>query len=152
MALKLKFSEAASSSNMAKIHWGVIWSRKILEKIKVFIWKAAKNLLPIICNLWKRKVIKEPICHRCQVEEEDIFHALLRCRYARKVWKLIDFYQDIEPLVQQDMLSALQELATCREGKDVELIIAVCWSIGSLGTFSSLKARRKLPNYPLREL
>ena len=30
---------------------------------------------------------------------------------------------------QQDMLSVLQEVATSKRGKYVELIIAVCWSI-----------------------
>lgn len=80
-------------------------------------------------SLEKKKVINEPLCHRCQKEKEDIFHTLLRCRYARKVWKLTYFYQDIKLLAKQDMLSALQELATSKRGKDVELIIVVCCSI-----------------------
>lgn len=80
-------------------------------------------------SLEKKKVINEPLCHRCQREKEDIFHTLLRCRYARKVWKLTYFYQDIKLLAKQDMLSALQELATSKRGKDVGLIIVVYWSI-----------------------
>lgn len=58
IALKLKFPEAASSSNKSKTHWGVIWSREISEKIKVFMWKPAKNLLPTTYNLWKKKGYK----------------------------------------------------------------------------------------------
>lgn len=129
VALKLKFAEEASSSDKSKTNWEVIWSKEIPEKIKVFMWRAVKNLPPTACNLWKRKVIMEPICCRCQNGSEDIFHALMRCKHAMKVWKLTEFYQQIKFLAQQDMLSALQELATSRSKREIELIISVCWSI-----------------------
>lgn len=52
----------------------------------------------------------------------------MKCKHAQKVWKLIDLYGDIKQLAQQDMPSALQELATKGSKNDVELIIVVCWS------------------------
>ncbi|KAL9450662.1 hypothetical protein AB3S75_012400 [Citrus x aurantiifolia] len=52
IALKLKFTETASSSNNSKTHWDVIWAKEIPEKIKVFMWRAAQNLLPTAHNLW----------------------------------------------------------------------------------------------------
>ncbi|KAH9696701.1 rnase h domain-containing protein [Citrus sinensis] len=60
---------------------------------------------------------------------EDAFHALVGCRAARKVWKLIEFYKDIKLLAHQDMLSVLQELAGKRKKDDLGLIIPVCWAI-----------------------
>lgn len=56
MALKLKYSEIPSSSDRSKTHWEVIKSKEIPEKIKVFMWWAAQNLLLTVYNLWKRKV------------------------------------------------------------------------------------------------
>lgn len=88
IALKLKFPYMASSSDKFKTHWEVIWSKEILERIKVFMWRVAQNLLPTTYSLWKRRVIKEPMCCRCQSESEGIFHALMRCKHAQKVWKL----------------------------------------------------------------
>lgn len=126
IALKLKFPDTASSSDKSKTQWEVIWSKEIPEKIKVFMWRAAQDLLPTACNLWKRRVIKEPICCRCGNESEDSFHALMRCKQAQKVWKLTEFYQNIKLLAQQDLLSAHQELATNRSKKEMELMIAVC--------------------------
>ena len=93
------------------------------------MWRVAQNLLPTTYNLRKRKAIREPICGRCGKEKEDILHALIRYMCDKKVWKLIDFYQNIKVLAQQDLLSALQELGNIVSKKDMELIIATCWSI-----------------------
>lgn len=48
------------------------------------MWTVDTNLLPTICNLWKRKVAQDPLCYKCQRESEDIFHALMRFKYAKK--------------------------------------------------------------------
>lgn len=129
LALRLKTLDLASSSDISKTHWKVIWSEEILEKIKIFMWSVAQNLVPTTYNLWKRKAIKEPICGRCGKEKEDILHALIKYKYAKKVWKLTDFYQNIKVLAQQDLLSTLKELGKIVSKKDMELIIATCWSI-----------------------
>lgn len=146
IALKLKFTETASSSDNSKTHWDVIWAKEIPEKIKVFMWRSTQNLLPAAHNLWQRKIIKEPVCWRCQKENEDIFHALMRCKHAEKVWKLTNYYQHIKCLARQDMLSVLQELATNRRKEDVELIIVLCWSIWYSRNILLFKGKREDPH------
>lgn len=93
------------------------------------MWRAAHNLLPTIDNLWKKKVVMDSVCRRCHSNREDVFHALVGCRAARKVWKLTEFYEDIKILAHQDMLSVLQDLAGMRKKDDLGLIIATCWAI-----------------------
>ncbi|KAH9759717.1 putative reverse transcriptase/RNA-dependent DNA polymerase [Citrus sinensis] len=131
LSLRLKSPDLASSSDLSKTHWKIIWSMEIPEKIKIFMWRAAQNMLPTAYNLWKRKAIKEPMCGRCSKEKEDGFHALIGCKYANKVWKLTDFHQNMKMLAQQDLLSTLQEMGKIESRKDMELIIATCWSIWS---------------------
>ncbi|KAH9735375.1 reverse transcriptase domain-containing protein [Citrus sinensis] len=131
LSLRLKSPDLASSSDLSKTHWKIIWSMEIPEKIKIFMWRAAQNMLPTAYNLWKRKAIKEPMCGRCSKEKEDGFHALIGCKYANKVWKLTDFHQNMKMLAQQDLLSTLQEMGKIASRKDMELIIATCWSIWS---------------------
>ena len=60
---------------------------------------------------------------------EYVFHALVGCKFARKVWKPTEFYKEIKVMAHQDMLSVLQELAMKMGKKDIEQIIAVCWAI-----------------------
>lgn len=129
LAVKLKSPDRPSCSDISKTMWKVIWVNDIPEKVKIFMWRAAQNVLPTVENLWKRKIVQDPVCQRCCRMSEDVFHALVGCSFARKVWKLTDFYEEIKGLAHQDMLSVLQELAMMRGKKDIEQIIAVCWAI-----------------------
>ncbi|KAH9769616.1 reverse transcriptase domain-containing protein [Citrus sinensis] len=110
LSLRLKSPDLASSLDLSKTHWKIIWSMEIPEKIKIFMWRAAQNMLPTAYNLWKRKAIKEPMCGRCSKENEDGFHALIGCKYANK---------------------------------DMELIIATCWSIWSSRNLFIFKGKEK---------
>lgn len=62
VALRLKFPAIPASSEDSKNQWKIIWTLALPEMIKIFAWRAAKNLLPSAENLWKRKVVQEPIC------------------------------------------------------------------------------------------
>lgn len=54
LALKIKFSNDTSSSDSSSKHWKVLWSLDLPEKIKISLWRAAKNLLLSAENIWKR--------------------------------------------------------------------------------------------------
>lgn len=99
------------------------------KKVKIFIWRAAQNLLPTVGNLWRRRVVKYHFCQRCNCRGEDVFHALIECKAAKRVWKLTEFYEDVKQIARQDMLSVLQDLTVKRKKNEMELIVAVCWAI-----------------------
>ncbi|XP_042962692.1 uncharacterized protein LOC122296963 [Carya illinoinensis] len=66
--------------------WNRIWDLKVPGVTKLFIWRAANNLLPTKENLYKRKVIEEKRCPLCDAEEETIMHALWECPAANNLW------------------------------------------------------------------
>lgn len=86
LALKIKSPEPSNSSGNNSKHWNALWSLKIPKKIKIFMWRAIKNLLPSVENLWKMRILQEPICQRCNRSVETISHALLECKAANKIW------------------------------------------------------------------
>ena len=45
------------------------------------------NALPTLVNLQRRGVNLWEICPACGKETESIFHALVRCEVAKRVWK-----------------------------------------------------------------
>lgn len=51
LAVKLKYLDTPGCSDATKSKWKVIWANEILEKIKIFMWRAAHNLLPTIDNV-----------------------------------------------------------------------------------------------------
>lgn len=85
LAVKMKFLDSPGCSDRSKTQWKVIWSNEILEKMKIFMWRAAQNLLPTSDSLWKKKVVMSPVCQRCCCKSEDVFHALIDCKAACKV-------------------------------------------------------------------
>lgn len=62
IALKIKFPDIPSNSESRSNQWSVIWTLNLPEKIKIFLWRAAQNLLPTAVNLWTKKVLHEPFC------------------------------------------------------------------------------------------
>jgi hypothetical protein len=54
--------------------------------VKLFAWRACQNLLPTRDNLYKRKVIQDPICPCCGLEVETVIYSLWSCPTAKDVW------------------------------------------------------------------
>ena len=71
----------------------------------------------------------EPVCVRCGCRREDVVHALLECKAARRVWKKTEFYEDIKMMAQQDILSMIQEVALKISKEGREMVAAICWAI-----------------------
>lgn len=51
LALKMKFPDKPSCSDEKQNTWNAIWYLQIPEKVKIFMWRAANNLLPTATNL-----------------------------------------------------------------------------------------------------
>ncbi|KAH9680916.1 reverse transcriptase domain-containing protein [Citrus sinensis] len=107
IALNLKFPARPTSSAAEQNQWNTIWMLTLPEKIRIFAWRTAKNLLPSAENLWKRKVIQEPVCQFCNNKLETVFHALVGCKVVQKIWKITRFEDDLKDCVDQDILSLL---------------------------------------------
>ncbi|KAH9708382.1 hypothetical protein KPL70_012867 [Citrus sinensis] len=129
IALNLKFPARSTSSAATQNQWNVIWLFTLPEKIKIFAWRAVKNLLLLVENLWKMKVIQEPLCQFCNKKLETIFHALVGCKVVKKIWKITRFEDDLKDSVDQDMLSLLIGLKLRRSKDDIELLVTILWMI-----------------------
>lgn len=64
--------------------WRVTWNLKISPKVKIFMWRAIRDILPIKEQLIRRKVNINPYCPVCNAEYETITHCLISCPFASK--------------------------------------------------------------------
>lgn len=60
LALKIKLPNATNNSENNSKQWNALWSLDLSGKIKIFMWRVTKTLLPSDENLWKRKILQEP--------------------------------------------------------------------------------------------
>lgn len=77
---------ASGSMGVTGKLWKAIWGAKVPHKIRVFMWKACHNGLPVKENLWKRRLAKSAECLICNAEDETVEHAILLCPWTRPMW------------------------------------------------------------------
>ncbi|KAH9656688.1 reverse transcriptase domain-containing protein [Citrus sinensis] len=113
--------------------------------IRIFAWRAAKNQLPSAENLWRKKIIQDPTCQVCKMGTENVFHALVACKSAEKVWKLIHFDDDIRAAHSQDILSILHAMKRMRNRDDLELLVTIFWVKWNARNQMIFKGKRETP-------
>ena len=66
--------------------WKAIWDLNCPSKVKLFMWRACKNIFPTNYCLWRRKVSTDDECVLCGLSESS-GHALWDCWMTEAVWK-----------------------------------------------------------------
>ena len=67
--------------------WTALWSVKVPSKLRIFLWRLAKQSIPTSDVLHKRNMAPQDMCTPCG-GEDSWRHALLECKMARCVWAL----------------------------------------------------------------
>jgi hypothetical protein len=65
--------------------WKLCWSLHVPNAVKMYLWRACHNLLPMKANLFQRGVCDNNLCLICLREEESVAHACWDCLSARDV-------------------------------------------------------------------
>ena len=66
--------------------WKKIWSLEVPSKIKNFVWRACREVLPVKANLCRRRIIPEGRCEICRTGEEICSHAIFFCVDVQVMW------------------------------------------------------------------
>jgi hypothetical protein len=78
-------TESSSTGSLTKF-WNGVWSAKVQPKIRNFIWRACRNILPTQTKLFDKKISSSFSCQWCEDEPETGDHILWRCDFAQRVW------------------------------------------------------------------
>jgi hypothetical protein len=121
----------ASNSVQQQKQWTSIWKIKVPSKLKVFLWRLARQSLPTGDTRYKRNMATSPRCGLCGASSDSWRHALLECHMAKCVWSLCD-----EQVVEH--------ISMIEEGNAKLWIFEVIYGISVLvTTWSIWYARRK---------
>ncbi|XP_018853114.2 uncharacterized protein LOC109015083 [Juglans regia] len=85
---ELRAQAQGQSSNREQLseEWKVLWKLNVLPATKNFLWKACRNGLPTLSNLYKKRITEKPWCPICLNEEETVFHMAWNCPATQDVW------------------------------------------------------------------
>ncbi|KAF5470817.1 hypothetical protein F2P56_011306 [Juglans regia] len=81
-----KNREKREVSKSGTENWKVLLQLNVPGVVKMFLWKAMNNCLPIKFYLSCRKIVKDYFCPICKMQKETVSHALWSCGGAMDVW------------------------------------------------------------------
>ncbi|XP_058760957.1 uncharacterized protein LOC131634317 [Vicia villosa] len=62
-----------------------IWQARLHPRVRNFLWRLAKDILPTKENLQKKGITLDTSCSFCQAAPETAHHLFLQCEFARSV-------------------------------------------------------------------
>jgi ribonuclease HI len=118
---------AESSGHQTSKLWSEIWKAPVPNRVRNFLWRLAKNILPTRANLAKKGVQIENLCPLCNSEPETIDHTFLHCQIARLTWfaSQIGVHAPQSMPLNQWLLQGL----TCEETMGAQLFCVLLWKI-----------------------
>lgn len=127
--------------------WRQVWNLHIPNKIKLFTWRACKNILPTKANLYHRHVLDNSTCEACNLDPETTGHLFWDCSLAKEVWTLADMPFDRTGIRYRDFMDFLWHLFfTQQVGTEIiEFTVTTAWSIWFDRNKTRLRAARQSP-------
>jgi len=110
--------------------WTELWNIKVPSKVRVFLWRLARQSMPTGDVRQKRNMAQHSNCTICG--NQDFWrHALLECNMARCVWALqgeviLDFLAQAQHI---DARGWLHDAVATLQHKDVVQLVVTMWAI-----------------------
>jgi len=76
--------------------WNIIWKMKLPQRVKVFLWRALRGVLPTRMRLQDKGVPCTDSCPHCETNYENDWHVFIGCEEAKKVWQAAGLWGKIE--------------------------------------------------------
>ncbi|KAK9269896.1 hypothetical protein L1049_025469 [Liquidambar formosana] len=102
---------ASSTSGSGDPLGELLWKQTIPNKVKHFIWKLGKDILPTHCNLIRKKVFTDMVCPRCGKKGETTLHCFRDCRVVKEVWAFCSMEAVVEVSPAANILSWVLDVA-----------------------------------------
>nr|ABN06084.1 Polynucleotidyl transferase, Ribonuclease H fold [Medicago truncatula] len=80
-------------------YWSDIWRLKVPPKIKNFMWRVCRGVLPTRNKLRDKGVQCPEACVNCSTTSEDVKHLFCVCTFDVQVWQLSDLWSEIQQAV-----------------------------------------------------
>lgn len=107
--------------------WKEIWKASIPNKVKNFMWRLEKNILPTRQNLQRKGIYLDTLCPICHADVETVEHLFMNCQLA----KLSMFASPLgsHAPINTDMHCWLLEWLTCRIKEGSQLFCVILWKL-----------------------
>ncbi|CAN1269326.1 LINE-1 retrotransposable element ORF2 protein [Linum perenne] len=110
------------------VDWKWLWQLDIPSKVKFFLWRGCRNILPTRRNLNRRNCSDTGLCLGCGESEETTEHMLLHCPRIRTFWEEVD--PSIRDLDEESTFKDwLMQVKNKLQPAAIIKTIGCCWTI-----------------------
>ena len=81
------YASYVSSSSVPPQFWKSIWKLNLNDRLRLFLWKIAWNVLPTKERLGQLFPVSDSSCPLCKMASDSLHHLFFECFYARVVWR-----------------------------------------------------------------
>ncbi|KAL0331177.1 UNVERIFIED_CONTAM: hypothetical protein Sangu_1663200 [Sesamum angustifolium] len=129
LALSISAKASSSGTGWPSQLWHKVWQAPAPNKVKLFIWRAVRNILPTASNLQRRIPYDNFSCPLCESVSEGPIHTFFHCAFARQVWALSNVRWhtlDSSPLSMEEWIT---DLSAKLSSTEFAFVTMVCWTI-----------------------
>lgn len=114
------------ANNSSSSFWRRLWKLNVPGKVKNFLWRAVKNVLPTTNNLLSCRVQVLPTFSVCNAYNKSVIHALVECGFAKSCWitSLVGYLGQMSSFMEW-----LGIVFSCCNKEECELAAMICWRI-----------------------
>lgn len=120
---------SVSSRSDLSPYWRRLWKLRVPRCIILFLWRASNDILPTKHNLFRKKVVVDPLCPMCGCVSETSAHVLWACDAARAVWGLCGGPIQKSSLMVDNFFSIFCYLCNRLEDSELELFAMLAHKI-----------------------
>ncbi|KAL4610409.1 hypothetical protein ACB092_08G047800 [Castanea dentata] len=143
----LSLPSSSASTGVGSV-WKKIWKVQVPNKIRHFLWRAAKDSLPTKQNLVARHIPVGNICDGCGDHSESVLHALWLYDQVRSVWMSDPGFLFLVQAKCRSFMQLLEVLFAHGSGFRIALFTVVEWSLWQYRN----RMREHQSVWPLHEL
>ena len=139
---------SSSVSGSPGLVWKKIWKMRVPNKIRHFIWHAAKNSLPTKQNLKARHIPIDEVCDGCGEHTESTVHCLWLYDQVQSVWMSLQDFRSLVHKKFRTFYELLEEVLSIGLNRKVALFVTVAWCLWQRQN----PMRERQPSWQLHEL
>ncbi|XP_058734240.1 uncharacterized protein LOC131605971 [Vicia villosa] len=129
-----RFNMPGPSTSVDDGFWKLLWKAPIVNKVKEFLWRLVKNILPLRSNVCKKGIVLDPSCPLCYCDAESSSHLFLHYDFTKRM-----FFSPPLGVRIPDVDEVMDWLLLIFRNKDVKLCQVVC-----MGLWKVWKARNSV--------
>ena len=120
---------ASSSLNGGCNFWNTIWAVRVAPKVRLFIWRACRDILPTQTKLFDRNISHSFTCLWCGEESETCDHVLWRCEFVQRVWRECAASIPVDFEVDMTFRDFIDRCTRELQSPSLEIVFTTAWDV-----------------------